>query len=139
MDSIVNRMPKPQNQHTLNSEMDQIPLNARNKLQEGLAFHQKGKLQQAEQAYQKTQQHSCVGQKAQYLLTGILKCRHCGYNLQMKSYMPRNEAHYVCSGRRQSAAFCGNSRHYDKDRLEEIVMQEVKETILDAGYLEEYY
>ena len=57
----------------------------------------------------------------------------------MKSYMPRNEAHYVCSGRRQSAAFCGNSRHYDKDRLEEIVMQEVKETILDAGYLEEYY
>ena len=57
----------------------------------------------------------------------------------MKSYMSRNEAHYVCSGRRQSAAFCGNFRHYDKDRLEEIVMQEVKETILDAGYLEEYY
>ena len=40
---------------------------------------------------------------------------------------------------RSSAAFCGNSRHYDKDQLEEIVMQEVKETILDAGYLEEYY
>ena len=73
------------------------------------------------------------------MLMGILKCRHCGYNLQMKSYMPRNEAHYVCRGRRQSAAFCGNFRHYDKDRLEEIVMQEVKETILDAGYLEEYY
>ena len=32
-----------------------------------------------------------------------------------------------------------NSRHYDKDQLEEVVMQEVKETILDAGYLEEYY
>jgi len=40
---------------------------------------------------------------------------------------------------RSSAAFCGNSRHYHKDQLEEIVMQEVKETILDAGYLEEYY
>ena len=40
---------------------------------------------------------------------------------------------------RSSAACCGNSRHYDKDQLEEIVMQEVKESILDAGYLEEYY
>ena len=68
MDSIVNRMPKPQNQHTLNSEMDQIPLNARNKLQEGLAFHQKGKLQQAEQAYQQALQYHPQNADAYHLL-----------------------------------------------------------------------
>jgi Tfp pilus assembly protein PilF len=82
----VNRMPKPQNQHTLNSEMDQIPLNARNKLQEGLAFHQKGKLQQAEQAYQQALQYHPQNADAYHLL-GVIAYQTVGNSTNIDGSM----------------------------------------------------
>ena len=96
-------------------------------------------MEHAEAAYQKSHQEMPRTKHSTYLLTGLLKCHHCGGNLQMKNNKQTNLAYYVCSSRRDSTAKCCNGSHYRMEELENLVMSDIKEAILDEGFLENYY
>ena len=98
--------------------------------------------QEAKTAYHKMQQTpkpNRMGQTAKYLLTGLLKCKQCGRNLQMKFNVSWDLGYYCCGSRRLSRANCDNARHYHQRALEDLVMQTVQECILDGGYLERHF
>ncbi|MAE18385.1 hypothetical protein CMK12_05510 [Candidatus Poribacteria bacterium] len=98
--------------------------------------------QEAETVYHKMQQTpkpNRMGQTAKYLLTGLLKCKQCGSNLQMKFNVSWDLGYYCCGSRRLSRANCDNARHFHQRVLENLVMQTVQECILDGGYLERHF
>ena len=96
-------------------------------------------MEHAEAAYHKSKQEVPKTKHSTYLLTGLLKCQHCGGNLQMKNNKQTNLAYYVCSSRRDSTEKCCNGSHYRMEALEGLVMSDIKEAILDEGFLEDYY
>ena len=58
-----------------------------------------------------------------YLLTGILRCGHCGGAMAGSSKGPNKYQYYVCCNRKMASALCDQSISHRKDPLEAAILE----------------
>jgi site-specific DNA recombinase len=71
-----------------------------------------------------------------YLLTGILCCS-CGKAMIGRSAKSHRYYYYACNGRFKRGKETCNARSIPKDKLEQLVIEQIKEKILNQEWLEE--
>ena len=74
-----------------------------------------------------------------YVLTGLLKCSECGANFVVSSSKKQKQAYYICGSRTRRRDGCSNKLFLDVEYLEEQLMEWVRETILEPGFVEDYF
>ena len=93
---------------------------------------------QRSQANKRTAVNKVLSRQSKYLLTGLLKCPECGHHFVINSDLRRNQFYYVCGTRNRMKHGCSNKIWIQKRAFEDQLFDQIEETILEKGSLEEY-
>ena len=79
-----------------------------------------------------------LSRQSKYLMTSLLKCPECGHHFVINSDLRRNQFYYVCGTRNRMKHGCSNKIWIQKRAFEDQLFDQIEETILEKGSLEEY-
>ena len=97
-------------------------------------------LELAQQVYQahKTKDKKPAYRGSKYLLTGLMKCAHCGQRFVSHTNLKKKQYYYVCGYRNRRKSSCCNHLWVQMKRIEQQLRTEIDDYILADGFLESY-
>ncbi len=70
--------------------------------------------------------------KSEYLLSGLMKCSHCGFNFSGQRYLKERVHYYQDSGYINKGRSVCSSYLIRKEKIEDFVVRNIKENLFDA-------